>query len=153
MKTAHLGALEVGRLGLGAMTMAGVYTAEGDLDDSESIRTIHRALELGVTHIDTAEVYGPFHSEEIVGLAVKGRRGDVQHPWSVDRHRQPRVESRRQRVLSERRSGARHLPATPAAIAAAAAASPQRLRPLQLLRERDDRPFPRVQLLADLLPH
>src|SRR4051812_10235513 len=78
MKTAHLGSLEVARLGLGAMTMAGTYTAEGDLDDSESIRTIHPALELGVTHIDTAEVYGPFHSEEIVGQAVKGRRDEVQ---------------------------------------------------------------------------
>jgi aryl-alcohol dehydrogenase-like predicted oxidoreductase len=77
MKTAHLGSLEVGRLGLGAMTMAGTYTAEGSLDDAESIRTIHRALELGVTHIDTAEGYGPFHSEELVGQAVKGRRDEV----------------------------------------------------------------------------
>ncbi|MGW3636000.1 aldo/keto reductase, partial [Streptomyces sp. NPDC005122] len=49
----------------------------GDLDDAESIRTIHRALDLGVTHIDTAEIYGPFHSEEIVGKAIKGRRDDV----------------------------------------------------------------------------
>jgi len=78
MKNAHLGSMTVGRLGLGAMTMAGTYTAEGDLDDRESIRTIHRALELGVTHIDTAEVYGPFHSEEIVGQAVAGRRSEVQ---------------------------------------------------------------------------
>jgi aryl-alcohol dehydrogenase-like predicted oxidoreductase len=39
------------------MTMAGTYTSEGALDDAESIRTIHRALELGVTHIDTAEIY------------------------------------------------------------------------------------------------
>lgn len=78
MKKAHLGSLEVGRLGLGAMTMAGTYTAEGALDDAQSIRTIHRALELGVTHIDTAEGYGPFHSEELVGRAVKGRRDQVQ---------------------------------------------------------------------------
>jgi len=77
MKTAHLAALQVSRIGLGAMTMAGTYTSEGALDDSESIRTIHRALELGVTHIDTAEVYGPFHSEEIVGQAVRGRRDQV----------------------------------------------------------------------------
>src|SRR3954462_3802719 len=77
MRNAHLGAPSVSRLGLGAMTMAGTYTSEGALDDSESIRTIHRALELGVTHIDTAEVYGPFHSEEVVGQAVKGRRGQV----------------------------------------------------------------------------
>ena len=78
VKNAHLGTLDVGRIGLGAMTMAGTYTAEGTLDDSESIATVHRALELGVTHIDTAEVYGPFHSEEIVGEAVKGRRDQVQ---------------------------------------------------------------------------
>ena len=78
MKNAHLGGLMVSRIGLGAMTMAGTYTTGGPLDDAESIRTIHRALELGVTHIDTAEVYGPFHSEELVGRAVKGRRDQVQ---------------------------------------------------------------------------
>jgi aryl-alcohol dehydrogenase-like predicted oxidoreductase len=77
MKHIALGGLDVSRLGLGAMTMAGVYTTGGGLDDDESIRTIHRALELGVTHIDTAEVYGPFHSEELVGRAIKGRRDDV----------------------------------------------------------------------------
>ena len=77
MKNARLGALEVSRIGLGAMTMAGTYTSEGALDNAESIRTIHRALELGVTHIDTAEIYGPFHSEEIVGQAVRGRRDQV----------------------------------------------------------------------------
>jgi aryl-alcohol dehydrogenase-like predicted oxidoreductase len=47
------------------------------LDDAESIRAIHRALDLGVTHIDTAEIYGPFHSEELVGRAMKGRRDQV----------------------------------------------------------------------------
>jgi len=77
MKNAHLGSLTVSRIGLGAMTMAGAYTAGGTLDDDESIRTIHRALDLGVTHIDTAEVYGPFRSEEIVGEAIKGRRDRV----------------------------------------------------------------------------
>ena len=77
MKNARLGDLEVSRIGLGAMTMAGTYTSEGALDNSESIRTIHRALELGVTHIDTAEIYGPFLSEEIVGKAIKGRREEV----------------------------------------------------------------------------
>jgi aryl-alcohol dehydrogenase-like predicted oxidoreductase len=77
MKNARLGALKVSRIGLGAMTMAGVYTAEGALNDDESIRTIHRAIELGVTHFDTAEIYGPFHSEEVVGKAVKGRREQV----------------------------------------------------------------------------
>jgi aryl-alcohol dehydrogenase-like predicted oxidoreductase len=77
MKNAHLRDLEVSRIGLGAMTMAGTYTSEGALDNTESIRTIHRALELGVTHIDTAEIYGPFLSEEIVGQAIKGRRDHV----------------------------------------------------------------------------
>lgn len=77
MKNAHLGSLHVSRVGLGAMTMAGTYTSEGALDDAESIRTVHRGLDLGVTHIDTAEIYGPFLSEEIVGQAIKGRRDDV----------------------------------------------------------------------------
>ncbi|MGW3285155.1 aldo/keto reductase [Streptomyces sp. NPDC001002] len=77
MKHISLGGLDVSRIGLGAMTMAGTYTTGGRLDDTESIRTIHRALDLGVTHIDTAEIYGPFHSEEIVGEAIKGRRDDV----------------------------------------------------------------------------
>ena len=77
MKLVSLGGLQVSRIGLGAMTMAGTYTTEGSLDDSESIRTIRRALDLGVTHIDTAEIYGPFHSEEVVGQALKGRRDRV----------------------------------------------------------------------------
>jgi aryl-alcohol dehydrogenase-like predicted oxidoreductase len=77
MKAAHLGDLSVSRIGLGAMTMAGIYTSGGGLDEAESIRTIHRALDLGVTHIDTAEIYGPFVSEEIVGRAIEGRRGKV----------------------------------------------------------------------------
>ena len=59
MKNAHLGSLTVSRIGLGAMTMAGTYTSEGGLDDDESIRTIRRALDLGVTHIDTAEIMDP----------------------------------------------------------------------------------------------
>src|SRR3954454_13095967 len=77
MKHVSVGGLDVSRLGLGAMTMAGTYTSEGAVDNAESIRTIHRALDLGVTHIDTAEIYGPFLSEEIVGEAVKGRRDRV----------------------------------------------------------------------------
>src|ERR1700722_2680449 len=77
MKHISLGGLDVSRIGLGAMTMAGIYTSGGGLDDDESIRTIRRALELGVTHIDTAEVYGPFHSEELVGRSLKGGRDEV----------------------------------------------------------------------------
>ena len=77
MKHVSLGGLDVSRIGLGAMTMAGTYTSGGGLDDAESLRTIHRALDLGVTHIDTAEIYGPFHSEELVGQAIKGQREQV----------------------------------------------------------------------------
>jgi aryl-alcohol dehydrogenase-like predicted oxidoreductase len=77
MKHVSLGGLDVSRIGLGTMTMAGIYTSGGGLDDAESIRTIHRALDLGVTHLDTAEVYGPFHSEELVGEAIRGRRDQV----------------------------------------------------------------------------
>src|SRR5690349_18891037 len=77
MKHVSLGGLDVSRIGLGAMTMAGVYTTGVGLDDAESIRAIHRALDLGVTHIDTAEIYGPFLSEELVGKAVRGRRDQI----------------------------------------------------------------------------
>ncbi|GGJ79839.1 aldo/keto reductase [Streptomyces camponoticapitis] len=77
MQHAMLGSLRVSRIGLGAMTMAGTYTSGGGLDDAESVRAVHRALDLGVTHIDTAESYGPYHSEEIVGQALEGRRDKV----------------------------------------------------------------------------
>ena len=69
MKHISIGGLDVSRIGLGAMTMAGFYNIGGGLDDAESIRTIHRALDLGVTHIDTAEIYGPYTNEELVGRA------------------------------------------------------------------------------------
>jgi len=76
MKHAQLGNLEVSRIGLGAMGMSHGYTGAGS-DDEESIRTIHRALDLGVTFIDTAEIYGPYINEELVGRAIKGRRDEV----------------------------------------------------------------------------
>jgi aryl-alcohol dehydrogenase-like predicted oxidoreductase len=76
MKHISLGGLDVSRIGLGTMAMSGYYL-DPSSSEAESIRTIHRALELGVTHIDTAEIYGPFHSEEIVGRAIKGRRDQV----------------------------------------------------------------------------
>jgi aryl-alcohol dehydrogenase-like predicted oxidoreductase len=73
MKPARLADLEVGRLGLGAMGMSVAYAGAG-ADDAESIRTIHRAIDLGVTLIDTAEVYGPYVNEELVARALRGRR-------------------------------------------------------------------------------
>ncbi len=76
MKHHHLGSLDVGRLGLGTMGMSTAYTGAGS-DDAESIRTIHRALDLGVTLIDTAEIYGPYVNEELVGRAIAGRRDEV----------------------------------------------------------------------------
>jgi aryl-alcohol dehydrogenase-like predicted oxidoreductase len=76
MKQAHLADLQVGRIGLGAMGMSAAY-ALGGFDDAESIRTIHRALDLGVTLIDTAEVYGPYINEELLARALQGRRDQV----------------------------------------------------------------------------
>ena len=76
MKHVSLGGLDVSRIGLGTMAMSGYYL-DPDSSDAESIRTIQRALELGVTHIDTAEIYGPYVNEELVGRALKGRRDRV----------------------------------------------------------------------------
>jgi aryl-alcohol dehydrogenase-like predicted oxidoreductase len=76
LETRKLGrqGLEVSAIGLGCMGMSQSY---GVPDDQESIATIHRALELGVTFFDTAEVYGPFTNEELLGRALKGRRDEA----------------------------------------------------------------------------
>ncbi len=76
METRTLGksGLKVSALGLGCMGMSEFY---GPRDDEESIATIHRALDLGVTLLDTADIYGPFTNEELVGRAIKGRRNQV----------------------------------------------------------------------------
>jgi aryl-alcohol dehydrogenase-like predicted oxidoreductase len=76
MKHVSLGSLDVSRIGLGAMGMSAYYTGAGS-DDAESIRTIHAALDLGINFVDTAEVYGPYKNEALVGRALAGRRHNV----------------------------------------------------------------------------
>lgn len=67
--------LKVSALGLGCMPMAGIGAGMyGQADDTESLATIHRAIDLGVTLFDTAEVYGPYRNEELLGQAIRGRR-------------------------------------------------------------------------------
>jgi aryl-alcohol dehydrogenase-like predicted oxidoreductase len=113
VKHIKLGSLDVGRIGLGAMGMSASYTGAGS-DDAESIRTIHRALDLGVTLIDTAEIYGPFTNEELVGRAVKDRRDDV-------------VLATKFGLVSHAGGGPGHLDSSPANIRAAIEGSLRRL--------------------------
>jgi aryl-alcohol dehydrogenase-like predicted oxidoreductase len=111
MRTAQLGALTVSRLGLGAMGMSGVY---GTAEDAESIRTLHRALDLGVTFLDTAEIYGPYHNEELIGRALKGRRDEV-------------VLATKFGMVSHAGGGPGHLDSSPANIRTAVEGSLKRL--------------------------
>ena len=74
MQSRTLGTLQVSAQGLGCMGMSEFY---GTTDDAESIATIHRAFDLGITFLDTADVYGPHKNEELVGRAIKGKRDKV----------------------------------------------------------------------------
>jgi aryl-alcohol dehydrogenase-like predicted oxidoreductase len=88
MQTRHLGAqgLVVPAIGLGCMGMSEFY---GSGSDDESIATIHRALDQGVTFLDTADMYGPFTNERLVGRAIRGRRDDVTLATKFGNERRP----------------------------------------------------------------
>ncbi|HEX4126339.1 MAG TPA: aldo/keto reductase [Acidimicrobiales bacterium] len=113
MKHATLGTLDVGRIGLGAMGMSTAFTGAGE-DDAESIRTIHRALDLGVTLLDTAEIYGPFTNEKLVGEAIQQRRDQV-------------VLATKFGMVSHAGGGAGHLDSSPANVRTALEGSLDRL--------------------------
>ena len=74
MQSRQLRSLKVSPLGLGCMGMSEFYAGR---DDTESLSTIHRALELGITFLDTADMYGPFTNERLVGRAIRGKRDQV----------------------------------------------------------------------------
>jgi aryl-alcohol dehydrogenase-like predicted oxidoreductase len=74
MKHRKLASLEVSAMGLGCMGMSEFY---GSRDDDQSISTLHRAFDLGINFLDTADMYGPFTNEELVGRALRGRRDSV----------------------------------------------------------------------------
>lgn len=117
MKKRKLGrqGLEVGVLGLGCMGMSESY---GAADEVESIATIHRAIELGVTLFDTAEVYGFFGNEELLGRALEGRRQQVaiatKFGWRIEDRKVVGLDSRPEHVrqvaeASLRRLGTDHI--------------------------------------------
>jgi aryl-alcohol dehydrogenase-like predicted oxidoreductase len=114
MKHVSLSGLSVSRLGLGTMGMSAFYTG-ANADDAESIRTIQRALDLSITLIDTAEAYGPYRNEELVGQAIAGRRDQV-------------VLATKFGLISRRNGEQRGLDSRPENIRVAAEGSLRRLR-------------------------
>jgi len=86
----------VSPLGLGCMGMSAFY---GTTDEPEAIATIHRALELGCTFLDTAEIYGPYTNEELIGKALVGRRGDAVVATKMGMRPAPSPDNPTKRVL------------------------------------------------------
>ena len=113
MRHTTLRDLDVPRLGLGTMGMSALYTGAGT-DEGESVRTIRRAIELGVTFIDTAEAYGPYSNEELVGRAIASHRHEI-------------VLATKFGLISHTRGGANDLDSSPANIRAAIDGSLARL--------------------------
>jgi aryl-alcohol dehydrogenase-like predicted oxidoreductase len=86
--------LSVSAQGLGCMGMSAFYGTAGERDEAESMATILRALDLGVTFLDTADIYGPFTNEELVGRAIRGRRHEVQLATKFGIGRRPGTNER-----------------------------------------------------------
>ncbi|HET7436269.1 MAG TPA: aldo/keto reductase [Thermoanaerobaculia bacterium] len=99
MEQRRLGSLSVSALGLGCMGMSQSY---GPADEQESIGTIHRALDLGINFFDTAEVYGPYHNEELLGRALQGRREHAviatKFGWNIEDGKMKGVTSRPEHI-------------------------------------------------------
>ena len=113
----QLGDLTVSTMGLGCMGMSEFY---GSADEQQGIDTIHRALDLGVTFLDTADMYGPFTNEQLVGKAIAGRRDEVQLATKFGNERKPDGTPASASTASRSTSGP---PATPACSGSASTTS------------------------------
>ena len=105
MKQRNLGSLTVSELGLGCMGMSAFY---GTTDEGEALATIDRALELGCNFLDTAEMYGPFTNEQLVGKAIAGRREDFVVATKFGIRFAPTEDNPTNRVLDGSRENARN---------------------------------------------